>query len=364
MRSIHSKSAAIYGFLTILGLGLPAARASSSECSTPNWVKLVELRKKSDELIATGSGDTPAVAYIAAKRKMASEFVEQYANDLLKLPQLKGRLNTKAYAKSDITKALKPAVAFNITNPKRLEYEPRCELVYIALSAIKKDVIAQIKAETDFADHINAALTGKIDQLEAAAFKKDNQNDHQELSDAEKLIASLNETSALLDSDDFLEKDMVQLIKIKQNALKKASDNLNSITFRADRDKEIARFKNQILDAGRIQTAIKDFKKKEYISAIEIFQKCAQSNDAICQFIVGNMHLRALGTKKNMDESLKWLKKSAENNHTLAKLFLGIYTFAGIGTQADPQLATKWINQAFNEGWTCDIEFKACSKGK
>lgn len=354
----------MYAFLVTLYIGLPSVSASASECSTPNWLKLVELRKKSDELVATSSGATPAAAYLAAKRKMASEFVDQYAVDLLKLPQLKGKLNTKAYAKTDITKALTPAVAFNIRHPKRLEFEPRCELVYIGLSAIKKDVIDQIRGEPDFANHINAALTGRIDQFEALAFKKDNQNDHQEFIDAEKLITSLTETSALLDPADFLEKDMMQLIRLKKNALKKTNDNLNSITFRADRDQEIASLKDQIPDAGRIETAIKDFKKKEYISAIEIFQKCAQGNDANCQFIAANMHMRALGAKKNMDESVKWLTKAAENNHNLAKLFLGIYTFAGIGTQADPQLATKWINQAFNEGWTCDIEFKACTKGK
>ena len=354
----------MYSFIVIISFWLPFGSASASECSTPNWVKLVELRKKSDELVGTASGATPATAYIAAKRKMASEFVDQYANDLLKLPQLKGKLNTKVYQKSDLTKALKPAVAFNITNPKRLEYEPRCELVYIALSAIKKDLIAHIRGEADFADHINAALTGKIDQLEAGSFSKDNQNDHQEFKDVEKLMASMTETGALLDPADFLEKDMIQLIKIKQNALRKTSDNITSITFRADREKEIVRFRTQIAEAGRIETAIKDFKKKEYISAIEIFQKCARENDAICQFIAGNMHLRALGAKKNVTESLKWLKKAAENNHTLAKLFLGIYTFAGIGTQADPQTATKWVNQAFNEGWTCDIEINACTKGR
>ncbi len=364
MRPFKRKSAVMHLLLVTLSLWLPFARSFASECSAPNWVRLVELRKKSDELVAAASGVTPIAAYIAAKRKMASEFVEQYTADLLKLPQLKGKLNTKVYTKSDITKALKLAVAFNITTPKRLEYEPRCEIVYIALSSIKKDVIDQIRGESNLGDQINAALTGKIDQLEAGAFKKDNENDHKEFRDAEKIIASLTETSALLDPADFLEKDMTQLIRFKQNDLKKTSDNLDSITFRADRDNEIARFRNQIADAGRIETAIKDFKKKEYISAIEIFQKCARDNDAICQFIAGNMHLRALGAKKNMIESLKWLKKAAENNHTLAKLFLGIYTFAGIGTQPDPQIAAKWMNQAINEGWTCDIELKTCTKGK
>jgi hypothetical protein len=295
---------------------------------------------------------------------MADQIVEQYSNDILKLPQLKGKLNTKAYPKSDLIKALIPAVAYNIKSTKRLEYEPRCELVYIALSAIKKDVIAQLRNEENFADHVNAALTGKIDQLEAAAFQKENQNDHQEFKDADIVLKNLIDTQKLLNPADFLENDMAQLVRLRAGVLKKTSENVKSITFRVDRDREISRLRSQIGEAGKINTAVRDFKKKEYISAIEIFQKCAREGDSNCQFIAGIMHLRALGAKKNVSESLKWLKEAAESDHTLAKLFLGIYTFAGIGTKADPQTATKWVNQAFNEGWTCDIEIKSCTKEK
>lgn len=364
MRTLKRKSAAIYSLFVAISFWLPWSGVNASECSTPPWVKLVELKKKSDELVATASGATPAAAYIAAKRKMADQIVEQYSNDLLKLPQLKGKLNTKAFSKSDLAKALIPAVAYNIKNPKRIEYEPRCELVYIALTAIKKNVVTQLRNESDFAEHINAALSGRIDQLEAAAFQKENQADHQEFSDSEKLIASLTETVKLLDPADFLEKEMIQVIRSRIISLKKTGDNVKTITFRADRDNEIARLRALIAEGGKIGTAVKDFTKKEYISAIEIFQRCARNNDANCQFITGNMHLRALGAKKDVTESLMWLKKAAEADHTLAKLFLGIYTFAGIGTQADPQTATKWVNQAFNEGWTCDIEIRTCTKEK
>jgi len=364
LRTANRRSAATSILIAALSCWLPSNVSAASECSPPSWVKLIELRKKSDELIGVASGPNPSAAFISAKRKMADQIVDQYSNDLLKLPQLRGKLNTKAYTKSDITKALRPAVAYNIRNPKRLEYEPRCELVYIGLSASKKEVTAQIRREPNFADHINATLTGKIDQMEAAGFMRDNKSDLQEISDSEKLFTSLNETTKQLDQADFLEKDMIQLLKSRSIALKKTSDNIRSITFRTDREKEVVKFKNQIAEAGRIGTAIKDYKRKEYISAIEIFQKCALTNDANCQFVVGIMHLRALGAKKNVNESLMWLKKAAEGDHALAKLFLGIYTFAGIGTQADPQTATKWINQAFNEGWTCDIEIRACTKDK
>ena len=76
------------------------------------------------------------------------------------------------------------------------------------------------------------------------------------------------------------------------------------------------------------------------------------------------MYLRALGVKKNIPESLKYFKKAASNGHTISKLFLGIYTFAGVGTKSDPEVAAKWVNEAFKEGWTCDIEINACTKDK
>jgi len=322
------------------------------------------LRKKTDELIGTASGTTPATAFIAAKRKMANQIVEQYANDLLKLPQLRGRLNTKTNTRSELVSALNLAVAYNIKDTKRIEYEPRCKLVYIALSASKKNVVTDLRNEENFADHLNFALNGQMDQLESAAFKKDNQTEHKELDDSEKLLTILNETAKQLNPADFLEKDMINLTNIRMNSLKKTSENIKTITFRGDRDTELIGFRAQIAEAGRVGTAVKDFKKRDYISAIEIFQRCARDSDPNCQFIVAIMYLRALGAKKNVTESLIWLKKAAEAEHALAKLFLGIYTFAGIGTPADPQTATKWINQAFNEGWTCDIEIKSCAKDR
>lgn len=351
------------GCLLVMGIFTHSA-AFAGDCDEPAWVKLLELRKKSDELIAAASGPTAAKAFVAAKRKISERFVDQYASELFRLPQVKGKLNTKAYVRDDYLPALRLAVAFNIKNPKRLEFEPRCELVYIALMVQRKELIAQLRGQEDFAEHINLAMTGKLDQREAAEFLKDNDAIQPEFADADSVTKNLIDLGKTLDGSDFLEREMIQLIKIGISDLKNASENARSITFKEDRSKELAKIKSSISDAGKIYTAVKDFKRSEYISAIEIFQKCGHDGAPICQFISGVMHLRALGTKKSPAEGLKWLKKAALSDHTVSKLFIGIYTFAGIGTNHDPDLAAKWVNEAFQQGWTCDIEIKSCNKGK
>lgn len=349
----------------LLFMGLAAhSLAIADDCGEPGWVKLVELRKKSDELVAAASGPTAAKAFVAAKRKISERFVDQYASELFRLPQVNGKLNTKAYTKDDYLPALRQAVAYNIKNAKRLEFEPRCEQVFIALMVHRKELIAQLRGEADFAEHINLALTGKLDQKEAAEFKKDNDTDQAVYGNADDVVKNLAIVEKTLESSDFLEREMIQLLKNAGSDLRSAANNARSITFKDDRTKELAKINERINEAGKVATAVKDFKKNEYISAIEIFQKCGRDGNAICQFISGVMHLRAMGTKMSPAEGLQWLKKAALSDHTVAKLFIGIYTFAGIGTKHDPELATKWVNEAFQQGWSCDIEIKSCTKRK
>lgn len=349
--------------LTILSFA-PAALAQSKDCAPPAWMKLLDLRKKADDLVGAATGSDPGSAWIAAKRKIADPFVDQHADDILKLPQLRGRVNTKAYAPKEISRALKLAVAYQIKNPKRIEYEVKCNRVYIALSTSKRNLTAHLRSLGSFADDIEAALTGKIDPLETAAFEKEHKVSADDTADADEALKNLTETARKLDAQDFIEKELIQLMRLRTIELKKAVDNVRTTTFKEDRDREFAFVKKRVLAAGTINAAVKDWQDENFVSAGQTFQKCAQDGEAICQFITGIMHLRALGLRKDPEDALKWLRRAAGAGHTISKLFVGIYTFAGVGTKSDPELAAKWVNEAFQQGWTCDLEIRSCGKVK
>jgi hypothetical protein len=349
----------------VIALTFPTAGfAQSKDCEPPAWVKLVELKKKPDELVGAAAGNDPASAWIAAKRNMAAGYADQYADDILKLPQLRGRINTKAYAPKEIARALRLAVAYQIKDPKRIEYEVRCNRIYIALSTSRRGLTAHLRSLGSFSDDIDAALTARIDQLEATTFEKEHQASAADTGDAEEAMKSLSTVAKGLNQADFIEKEMIHLMRARMTELKKATESVQALVFKEDRAKESAALSTIILEAGKTGTAVQDWKDANYVSAGQIFLKCAQKDEPVCQFLTGIMYLQALGVRKDPAEAMKWLRKAAGAGHTVSKLFVGIYTFAGIGTKSDPELAGKWVNEAFQQGWTCDLEIRSCGKGK
>lgn len=350
-------------FITIsLALLVCSSPAAAADCEAPSWFRLVNLRKKSDEIAAAAFGKDPTSAWIAAKRKIAAAYLEKYQTEVFALPQIRGQLNTKVYTQKDYEKILPQAVAYRMPNPKRIEYEYKCERHYIALLASVKAITAELKSQQELAEDINTALTGNIDALEQVTFQKQVTSTSNETASIENALREIVETSRRLNKDDMIDRELMELLRLHAKDLRLAIDEVSRLTFNDDRAREAGKLHGKVVTAGAIMTGVRDYKAKDFASASQVFQKCAHSGEVICHFMVGMMHLRAQGVRRDHAEALRWLRRSAGSGHTISKLFVGIYTFSGIGTKSDPETAGKWISEAMRDGWVCDIEVKSCEK--
>jgi len=80
--------------------------------------------------------------------------------------------------------------------------------------------------------------------------------------------------------------------------------------------------------------------------AFDYYKKCADLNDAQCQFNVGSMYEMGHGTKQNYDQALTWYKKAAVQDFIDANFNIGLMYEAGKGVKKDIPEAIKWYSKA------------------
>ncbi|MBL3519998.1 sel1 repeat family protein [Arcobacter lanthieri] len=80
--------------------------------------------------------------------------------------------------------------------------------------------------------------------------------------------------------------------------------------------------------------------------AYEWYKKCADLDDAQCQFNIGSMYDEGHGVIQNYAEAMFWYKKAAEKDFVDAFYNIGLIYEIGKGTRKDIQEAIKWYSKA------------------
>jgi len=80
--------------------------------------------------------------------------------------------------------------------------------------------------------------------------------------------------------------------------------------------------------------------------AFDYYKKCADLNDAQCQFNVGSMYETGQGTTQNYDQAMIWYKKASEKDFIDANFNLGLMYETGKGVRKNIPEAIKWYSKA------------------
>ncbi len=98
-------------------------------------------------------------------------------------------------------------------------------------------------------------------------------------------------------------------------------------------------------DAGADAQAA--FERKDYATAIRLWQPLAEEGDAQAQLGLGMIYLRGLGVPQDADKGLTWLELVAEGGDPRGAMFLGLAYDTGVGVvPRDAVKAYKWLDIA------------------
>jgi len=80
--------------------------------------------------------------------------------------------------------------------------------------------------------------------------------------------------------------------------------------------------------------------------AFDYYKKCADFNDAQCQFNIGSMYEMGHGVKQSYNQALIWYKKAAKQDFIDANFNIGLIYETGKGVKKNIPEAIKWYSKA------------------
>ena len=105
---------------------------------------------------------------------------------------------------------------------------------------------------------------------------------------------------------------------------------------------------NESIDSG-----IRAFCDRQFVSAFEILRPYAEQGNADAQVILAILlDDGAEGVEKNTRESISWYRKAAEQGDGEAQTNLGLILAQGLGVKADLDEAVHWFSKASEAGFS------------
>ena len=99
-----------------------------------------------------------------------------------------------------------------------------------------------------------------------------------------------------------------------------------------------------------LNTGHHHIKHGHYRKAYRHFKKLAHKGCAYSQCIVGIMHQKGVGAKKDMKEAVFWMEKSASQGWKDAQHRLGMIHLTGEGIEKNIEQGVKWLEMAAQAG--------------
>ena len=90
--------------------------------------------------------------------------------------------------------------------------------------------------------------------------------------------------------------------------------------------------------------------KKDYATAIKIYEQLANQGNAEAQYEIGSMYQLGDGVQNDNKKANHWYEKAANQGHIDAQFYLGENYFSGYGIPKDFKKAIYWYEKAANLG--------------
>ena len=88
----------------------------------------------------------------------------------------------------------------------------------------------------------------------------------------------------------------------------------------------------------------------DYSRAAALFRSAALQNDGSSYYLLGVLHERGEGVRKDAREACKWYRKAAERTHWGAQHALGLAHLGGDGAEKDPVEGCMWLLISASQG--------------
>ena len=102
--------------------------------------------------------------------------------------------------------------------------------------------------------------------------------------------------------------------------------------------------------AGPLEDAQAAYERRDYDTALSLFQPLAEQGDAEAQYSLGLMHRYGQSVKQDYAKAAKWYRRAAEQGHFKAQTNLGRLYNNGQGLPLDYVMAVKWFRKAADQG--------------
>ena len=106
----------------------------------------------------------------------------------------------------------------------------------------------------------------------------------------------------------------------------------------------------QPVAAGQYEDGNAAYHRKDYLTAIRLWQPLAEQGDAKAQYNLGVLDAKGRGVPQNYAKALKWFYKAAEQGYAKAQNNLGIMYNKGWGVKKDYVQAQMWFRLAAISG--------------
>lgn len=349
-----------------LAAALAAARtpAALAACEAPGWTKAIEVKKGPTEVVGAGKGKEPDAARKDARRTIARKILQKNAAKIFAWGWVKSKVNRNVYAKDEILQAMVPALAYDIREKdlRKLQTEKVCDAWYVGVAVDAKALLDRLEGEEAFADHVNLALTGQLEPLEAKRFEAEDEAAGKDLANPETTAQRLVKLAGEMRPEDVLESQLALAMKKKSEKILAASKAAKALEWPDKRRKAIAQVEELGLAAEKFMGGVRELRRKELITAFDVFNAMASTGDEHAQFVVGYCYYDARGVKRDYKEAMSFLKRAADQGHVVAKMMIGVLYLSGQGVKADAQEAFRWLGAASQEGWACEVALTQCRK--
>lgn len=106
-------------------------------------------------------------------------------------------------------------------------------------------------------------------------------------------------------------------------------------------------------------SAVAEYRRSNYLGAIEAFLPLAQEGDARAQTILALMYRYGEGTPQDLGSAFMWYEKAAELDYAPAQYHAGVMLAEGIGVEADFEGGVTWLTRASQAGFSrADIKLE------
>ena len=106
-------------------------------------------------------------------------------------------------------------------------------------------------------------------------------------------------------------------------------------------------------------SAVAEYRRSNYLGAIEAFLPLAQEGDARAQTILALMYRYGEGTPQDLGSAFMWYKRAAELDYAPAQYHAGVMLAEGIGVEANIEGGVTWLTRASQAGFSrADIKLE------